>query len=193
MPPKTEKPPEPKKRGPVLYLAFAQLDGRWYLVANEREATSVYQLRKELVDQIGPGIGLVIIPQKQAHVVRHRRKTTTTDTFDGAVPLDVVMGPGEEAVAAHELLMQRAEEVGGMALGIPDLPPAVAAAAAEAAAAAQAAEEAARAAAVPPVDPDDDEPRDPDIDPVTGLSRRSASEARPEDEGRVIFPLDDDD
>lgn len=202
-----------KPRGPVNYLAFAELaPGWWALVAADREASSVHQLRKELRVEIGEaqedaGVDvtdatrMVIIPADRAYVVEAVREVTVRETFhkvqldDAAVqPLtSMVTGPAPSAGSEADVSAR-------MAAGPapPDAPPQAAAAVAEpepgaaAAAAALAAEAGARAAQVPPGDPDDEDDLSPDTDPRTGTSRRTAAQATPADEGRTVFPIDGD-
>lgn len=190
MPPVPAKPKTAKKRGPIDYLAFTQIGNRWFLVFDD-QAANVYALRKLLVEKMGAGIALVIIPKGLAHIVGHERTVIVKDAFEPGPEL-VVTNPWEAPVHAAEHLPNE----GGLPLVAPEelepIDPAAAAMAARAAAAAQAAEEAARSGQVPPIDPDDDEDgHDPDRDPATGLSRRTAAEARPEDEGRTVFPVDE--
>lgn len=205
---KKEATSEAKKRGPVKYLAFAEIrPDVWALVANNREASSVYTLRKELRAEVSaaqaesgatvdPGVMLVIIPLDQAHIVEAAQQITVEEKFTKTelrepAPLGELLAPvqldPEAAVAAR--MSGGLVPDGAIAEG----PPAFEGPGAEAAQAALAAEAGARASQVLPVDPDDDEERgNPDIDSATGLSKRPASEARPEDEGRTIFPPDND-
>lgn len=206
---------EAKKRGPVKYLAFAEIKPDvWALVANNREASSVYTLRKELRAEVSaaqaesgqavdPGVTLVIIPLDQAHIVEAAQQITVEEKFTKTelrepAPLGELLAPvqldPEAAVAAR--MSGGLVPDGAIAVG-PDIPVEEASpgaqAADRAARAALQAEAGARASQVLPVDPDDDEDRgNPDIDSATGLSKRPASEARPEDEGRTIFPADND-
>jgi hypothetical protein len=223
VPPKKEATTEQKKRGPVKYLAFAEIKPDvWALVANNREASSVYALRKELRAEVSAaqadsgvavdtGVMLVIIPLDQAHIVEAAQQITVEETFtktelrepaplgdllapvqldpEAAVAARMGAGPVPEgAVTTFPAAVVSGEQAAEM------LAPFSGGPGAEAAQAALSAEAAARATQVMPVDPDDDEADrgNPDIDPATGLSRRPASEARPEDEGRTVFPIDTD-
>lgn len=200
-----------KPRGPVSYIAFAEIrPGWWALVAAGRESSSVYALRRELREELSAAQAeageqvtdahtLVILPLDQAHVVEAAQTITVKETFTKtslkpAPPLSsLITGPkqlGPEAAIAERMGAGAPAPEGA---GPGDLSPEDAERADAAAQAALAAAADARAAQVPPVDPEDDEEAsNPDIDPATGLSRRPASEARPEDEGRTVFPVDND-
>lgn len=220
---KKQEKADKKPRGPVRYIAFAEIrHDVWALVANGREASSVYTLRRELREEIAaaqadagapmPGIPLVIIPLDQAHIVEAEQQITVKETFtkkqlrepaplgsllapqqldpeaevaarmgsEPAPPEAIAPGPDRAATPAEAARDRALAEAGEIEPG------------AEAAQAALVAEAAARTAAVLPPDPDDEDVRNPDTDPATGLSRRSAAEARPEDEGRTVFPIDND-
>lgn len=192
---------DPKPRGPVKYLAMAELSpGRWAIMGEPgREASSVYTLRKELraeLDAAAEATGaptgdvndLIIIPLDQAHIVRAAREmevreTFTKTTLKAGPDIATLMVPVEsEADVAARMA---AGPVPDGAVVPPDSPPDPVAEAAHRAA--MAAEAAARAAM--PADPEAELP--PDVDPDTLLSRRTADQAVPEDEGRTVFPMDE--
>lgn len=229
-PPKSNAAPDRKERGPVSYLAFIEADdGRWWLAAADREATSVQKLRAELLDELEAAghtpstTRMVLVPTAVANVIEHEREVITKDTFrkgeltrgDASIEPPALMPPAstEAGIAARAAAtpappgalvdpgdpagsVVSETPVGGIPSGwdggstySPDDP------ASQAAQAAAKAETDARRAAVPPVDPDDDEAeftRNPDIDPATGLSRRTAAQATPADEGRTVFPIEGD-
>lgn len=203
--PKPEKQSKttPKPRGPVNYLAFAEYEpGAWALVAYDRESSSVYALRKELRQELSDaqaeggrpvsvGTKLVIIPTAQAHIIEAAQRVEVKETYQTVKLKDVAVLSSlfQERVP----LSPEAEVAARMGAGEPpELEPEAEQAAGAAHAAALAAEAGARQGQALPLDPDDDEDHgNPDIDPATGLSRRPASEARPEDEGRTVFPVDE--
>jgi len=190
---------EPKReRGPVNYLAFVEGEGGfWWLAAADAEATSVYTLRKEIIRQLESEgslpdkLRIVIVPTGQAHVVEHTREIIQKDSFSATK-----LRADDAGVSAPPPLPPAGTEAGIAARSAALTPPdgAIVGIGEAAAAAAAAAEAAGRAASVMPVDPDDDEAeyRNPDVDPITGISRRPASQATPADEGRTVFPIEGD-
>jgi hypothetical protein len=162
---------------------------------------------------------LVIVPKEHAHFVEIAQQMRVEETFkkvqpepsdlasmiggpapveteadiaarmgSESAPLGAVLGPEQPEVVAEPYIPAEVA-----AADVQDAQ-AAAVAADTAAQAALNAEAAARAAAVPPADPDDDEAEftgNPDVDPLTGVSRRSAAESTPEDEGMTIFPPDE--
>jgi hypothetical protein len=199
-----------KERGPVKYLALAEVTpGRWAIMGDPgREATSVYTLRREVraeLDAAAAATGtlagshrLIIVPLDQAHIVEASVEMEVRETFtkatldpgpDPATLAGLVAPPQAETEADVAARMAAGTPPEGAIVGAPDV---VAEPGAAAAHAAVVAEGAARAAQVPPVDPDDDDGPNPDIDPLTGVSRRTAAEARPEDEANTVFPIDGD-
>lgn len=193
---KTDKA-EKKARGPVNYMAFVEGEGGfWWLAAADREATSAFALRKELIAEleyegsVPDRVRIVIIQSSLAHVVEHTREVVQTDKFKATK-----LASDDAQITAPPPLppADTNEGVAARAAASPAPAGAIVSAGDAALAAAVAAEGAGRAAAVMPVDPDDDEEaRNPDIDPATGLSRRSADQARPDDEGRTVFPIPED-
>lgn len=196
-PPKESKPAEDKKaRGPVNYMVFVENDdGSWWLAAADRESSSAQKLRGDLLTELEAAghspdyTRLVIIQTSLAQVVEHKKEVIEKHTFtrtkltgdDASIEPPATLPPAgtEAGIAARAA----ASPAPAGALVDP------AEAAAHAAVVAEAAE---RAASVPPVDPDDDEERgNPDLDPTTGLTRRTAAQARPEDEGRTVFPIEE--
>lgn len=205
------KPKAAKPRGPVRYIAFGEITpGWWALMAADREAANVYELRKalraELNDaqaeagvQVTDELALVIIPIEQAHVVGATRKVAVTETFekitlqDGPPLASMLAGP-QPAPETEADVAARMAAGAPQAAAEPGTEPVMDDAAAQAAERALAAArrvDPSAGADAPRAVPAPRAPINPDIDPETGLSRRSAAQARPEDEGTVVFPLDD--
>jgi hypothetical protein len=162
---------------------------------------------------------LLIVPKEHAHFVEVSQQVKVEETFTKVQPepadlASMIAGPEPVETEADIAARMGSEPAPPEAIVGPDkgevvaetyVPPNVAAADAQDAAAADLAadtaaqaavnaEAAARAAAVPPADPDDDETEftgNPDVDPLTGVSRRTAAESTPADEGTVIFPIDE--
>lgn len=195
--PPAKKDDDKKPRGPVNYLAFVEReDGSWWLAAADRESSSALKLRGELLAELeaegyAPDTTRMVIMQTSlAQVVEHKRETIVKDTFK-----KTELTAGDASITPPPPLPPADTEAGlaARAAASPAPPDAIVGAGEAAAQAAHAAEAEARAAAVPPLDPDDDEREftgNPDLDPVTGISRRSASEATPADEGNTVFPIE---
>lgn len=197
--------PEPKDRGPVKYIAFAEVTpGHWVLMGEAgREATSVNVLRKEVraeLDAANDAAGLppndahnlVIVPFDRAHIVTAARETEVRETFKKAT-----LEPGPDLTTVILPMVTEADVAARMAGGTPP-PGAVVMPTADPPPHADA----------PPIDPTGD-PDDmaaarraeaeaiaaaqtnPDVDPDTLLSRRTADQAVPEDEGNTVFPMDE--
>lgn len=209
MPPAPRKSKAKKPRGPVSYVAFVEAANGLWLRVGPRGASSVYALRKELLVELREKLSIhgttrmVIVPTAQAHIVAHEHEVIERDIFTPA-KLDVAEVPDMPDMPQVIALPDAGdvppsgmiEPLIGDELPDRDATPEEAerdAAAAAASQAALAAEAAAREGQVLPVDPDDDDEdaRNPDVDPSTGISRRSAAEATPADEGRTVFPIDE--
>lgn len=212
--------PDAKKRGPVKYHAFAELaPGWWALVAADREASSQVVLRRELRAeiqdaqaeagvQITDSVQLVIVPSDRAYVVTATRTMTVTETFaksklSAAAPIaSMIAGPPQPHAPTEAELAARAG-AGPPPPGAdepqppsaPPLPQQGNAADMAAAERAHAAAIAAGSARAPGVAPDEQTTAATPafiVDDDDGLAKRPASQARPDDEGRTVFPLDTD-
>jgi hypothetical protein len=192
-----------KERGPVKYLAFAEIaPGHWVVMGEPgREATSVHALRKEIRAELSAATeqagrtpeshNLVLVPIDRAHIITAAHEVEVRETFRKAT---LSAGPDlstvirQEETEADVAARMAAGPVPPGAIEEPPAPPVVEApvvpdAPLDAAAERRAEAEriaAAAAASVPP-----------DVDPNTLLSKRTAAEATALDEGRTVFPMDE--
>jgi hypothetical protein len=69
-----ETKPEPRKRGPVHYLAFARYTNGAWVLAHDGEAKNIGDLKQEIVDRLGPNVQVVIGRRDEMHVSQHTRR-----------------------------------------------------------------------------------------------------------------------
>lgn len=188
---------EKKERGPVNFLAFVEGEGgHWWLAAADREATSAQKLRTELLAELEEAghvpttTRMVIVPTATANVIEHTRVIEQRDTFtkatltaDDASPAQPAQLPPAETEAGVSARMAASPApADAIAQPADTVGPHVAAGA----------ESASYDGTGRNLDGDFDEATNPDIDPLTGVSRRTAAQATPADEGTTVFPIEGD-